>query len=504
MKKINLIIFLILYSCKPMDFNLSTWQKLVQSIWTEDKNHLPLKKAVGKEEIETNKVFYQQIWTESYETKFASLPTQGEVPDDKKPYSDFWYPEKFGGTNVPLGEGVSALAKYDLAFNNGQPLAQNWENQNHYTAPNDPTSGWAGHCNGFAAASQRHREPMNAVSMGSAVFTSQDIKALLAEINMSANYYFLGGDRCQSQSVPTVRNRTGDVTRMGTCEDTNPALFHLSLTNWIGIKKHTILFDEFSGEQVWNYPIYKFEMTESATLTSDKSKALQWVTGKKENNYLFNPEATQFAYIKMKITFANALSQIPSESSGRTLIPDSKSYEYILELNESGSIIGGEWVGQSQTLHPDFLWIAFEPFQSNGEKKFGNPHVDVKKVIELWAKSIGADPNNPPSDIKMPNLENSWGVFQSFTVRLDGNSQGSVFLGKPTKTEIARRNELAGPIDLYVKLNGVDLSVQKLDQNSNTIFEINPSVGLNRLTFTWKRNGTEVGKETSLRFVALP
>jgi hypothetical protein len=34
-----------------------------------------------------------------------------------------------------------------------------------------------------------------------------------------------------------------------------------------------------------------------------------------------------------------------------------KTYQYILEQDENGNVIGGEWVGNSKTDHPDFAWF---------------------------------------------------------------------------------------------------------------------------------------------------
>jgi hypothetical protein len=33
-----------------------------------------------------------------------------------------------------------------------------------------------------------------------------------------------------------------------------------------------------------------------------------------------------------------------------------KHYSYVLEADEFGKIIGGEWLGTSRTDHPDFAW----------------------------------------------------------------------------------------------------------------------------------------------------
>lgn len=34
-------------------------------------------------------------------------------------------------------------------------------------------------------------------------------------------------------------------------------------------------------------------------------------------------------------------------------------YDYVLEIDGAGQIIGGEWLGTSKDFHPDFLWYSF-------------------------------------------------------------------------------------------------------------------------------------------------
>jgi hypothetical protein len=68
------------------------------------------------------------------------------------------------------------------------------------------------------------------------------------------------------------------------------------------------------------------------------------------------------------------------------------NYHYVLELDDAGKILGGEWL-QGRGGHarygvseqPDFLWISTGP----NENSFGraNPHVSYAKVKELIEKS---------------------------------------------------------------------------------------------------------------------
>lgn len=75
--------------------------------------------------------------------------------------------------------------------------------------------------------------------------------------------------------------------------------------------------------------------------------------------YVFNSAATKFVSVKTDVDY---ISETSAETDGY-LTPHIDSYtrtdhyEYILELNASGAIIGGEWVGESKQSHPDFIWL---------------------------------------------------------------------------------------------------------------------------------------------------
>lgn len=57
-----------------------------------------------------------------------------------------------------------------------------------------------------------------------------------------------------------------------------------------------------------------------------------------------------------------------------------QEYHYILEIDKEGKVLGGEWVGESITAHPDFVWMAVKSVQAN-------PSLDPVKVRELVKKS---------------------------------------------------------------------------------------------------------------------
>ncbi len=103
------------------------------------------------------------------------------------------------------------------------------------------------------------------------------------------------------------------------------------------------------------------------------------------STYKFNSKAKSFRYVKTTVSW---IGESPSETDGNlgsTIDRYTKTdtYEYILELDADGKLIGGEWVGNSKSTHPDFLWLPTGLSESsrtaNGKIKWG----DVKKIYEL-------------------------------------------------------------------------------------------------------------------------
>ena len=87
------------------------------------------------------------------------------------------------------------------------------------------------------------------------------------------------------------------------------------------------------------------------------------------SNYPFNPEAKQWADVEISLDYV-----VESHASREPTGPQFSSYlrtdryHYILEMDEDGRIIGGEWInGRSAdgrgrfSEQPDFLWYPTGP-----------------------------------------------------------------------------------------------------------------------------------------------
>lgn len=92
--------------------------------------------------------------------------------------------------------------------------------------------------------------------------------------------------------------------------------------------------------------------------TSDFSLAIT-TGGAPPTTYQFNAKAVSFVYVKSEVDYiGEASSQTDGNLSDRIdQYTHTDRYEYVLELDDKGWVIGGEWVGASKQAHPDFLWL---------------------------------------------------------------------------------------------------------------------------------------------------
>ena len=473
-------------------------------------------------------IFYD-IWDEDFIKKFKRLPDSGVAR--QKPYTGHWYPHRHGGAaRIFPGKSQSALHKYDQAFPSREGAAAvNWERRYH----SGRGSNWTGHCNGFAGASQRHREPQFEVIRHGVRFTPADIKTLLTEVHLHVRTHILGGQRCRhvivenaistgggtscpagfrkimlsNGKVKCVKNppTRGASPHLSACEDVNAGTFHLALANWVGRREQTIVFDKEAYHQVWNYPLFKYHLEPESRFIS-KAEALRY-TRQRGNHYPFNNAATSFYYTKTRIGYAQVLQN--SESSDYPTFKESNEvYTYILEIDDFGDIVGGEWIGDSYHQHPDFLWIALEPQKSltaaaakqvmsgralqrylQGMGGRSNPYLDATMVNELWAESVGLEPSSTPPPLGLPERSTAWGQDPRFSVVLDGGTNGSVFLGKEVSLSLTLMEEQDSN-SVRVSLNNSAIEPATRG-NAELSFTLTPRPGINTLRLAFDNDPVE-------------
>jgi subtilisin-like proprotein convertase family protein len=262
----------------------------------------------------------------------------------------------------------------------------------------DGVETWWGLCHAWVPAAILEKEPQHAVTYNGVTFEVGDIKALLITQYDRASAFMLGG-RCNEKEVE--RDDEGRLTQPQ-CRDTNAGSFHVVLTNMLGRYKRSFAEDRTYDYEVWNQPMYDYQVLSQEPL--DAKAAMAALGQPDAESYTYNEDAVSFVKFRTKVRY---LSE-PHQSTTRPLVPDvenngsylgSDTYDYIVELDADGKIIGGEWMNYSQTSHPDFLWL---PIADRG----GNPHLAMDK-IQILLELATAEEQPGGGEDTLRNFENA-------------------------------------------------------------------------------------------------
>ncbi len=249
-----------------------------------------------------------------------------------------------------------------------------------------PVETWWGLCHAWAPASIVEAEPIYPVTKDGVTFYPADIKALILTVYDSSRSVLLGG-RCNEKDPERDENGRIIATQ---CRDTNAGSFHVVAANLLGRYSMSYLEDRTYDYEVWNQPILSFNVTQMEEISAAQANELMGIEGE---TYTFNDKAKAFRQVQATIKYITE-----SHQEERALIPElqnyvrTDNYEYILELDADGEIIGGEWLsGRAANSRfsrvsdqPDFLWATTGP---NTSWSRANPHVSYDKVKELLALS---------------------------------------------------------------------------------------------------------------------
>lgn len=216
---------------------------------------------------------------------------------------------------------------------------------------------WVGMCHAWAPAAILEPEPMRSVWLAGVEFKVQDIKALVTLVYDSTR---ARGVALRCELEPGLReafDRYGRPVREE-CRDTNAGTYHLLMTNYLGIRGESFVEDRVRGFEVWNQPMRGYTITKKVEVSAEEANRL---VGTEEGafTYRFNEQARQVVHVALE---ARYIGESPASQDGNLRAQIDRytgtdRYEYVLELDDSGRILGGEWVGDSKRNHPDFLWL---------------------------------------------------------------------------------------------------------------------------------------------------
>lgn len=229
---------------------------------------------------------------------------------------------------------LAALApseKFDLL--NGHYHYPLKEEVSKRASPKDPL--WWGICNGWSPASINHREPLPKTLSNpdgiSIPFGSSDIKAILS-------YYYAYYHKVSTTNQMGRRCMTG--IGPGCSNDLNPGAFHIVLANKLGLEKKSFVADVEGGRQVWNHAVIKYDTSIVKAMPAKSN----------------SPTGTvRRVQVKTILTFVFKIEEnswYPTNGT-ENHVNEVKNYEYTLELDQQGNILGGDWISKAR---PDFLW----------------------------------------------------------------------------------------------------------------------------------------------------
>ncbi len=360
------------------------------------------------------------VWKSRY------TPTATDVPL----WSDTYWPTAEGSINARwLGASTkSPLEKYDAAFNNAagcstMPAARcgdtakaqwdtyiacagpaaKWHTSNFQgmdqmydgvdsdadgkkdeCADHDGIAGWWGLCHAWAPAAILEPEPQHAVTLNGQTFEVADIKALIVGLYDNTEALMLGG-RCNAEKFNIGPNGERDTIDPD-CMDVNPGALHVILTNFLGLKDMALVMDRTASGEVWNQPIYGYEVTKQVDVTATRANACIGATG---TTYTRNSAAKKLVEVEIDVDYLVEGSASKSPLGMRDYLSQD-SYHYILEIGSYGKVIGGTYCTDSVENHPDFLWAPTGVSTTAGGRNPNISMTNVRKLIEASRAPITA------------------------------------------------------------------------------------------------------------------
>ena len=200
--------------------------------------------------------------------------------------------------------------------------------------------------------------------------------------------------------------------------------------------------------------------------------------GTTPTGYVYDTQAVSFVYYQTDVFYITESAQSTDGNLSSTIdrYTGKDSYEYILELDAAGKIIGGEWVGSSAKLHPDFVWLPLAVGQPSvaGDKV---QYADVKRLVDLSvadASSTGGGTGSAQtfSATGAPNKGDfpQYGPFHvtsgNLVATITGTGDADLYVKKgmaPTVTAwdcrpyvngSSEQCTITGPADVYVGVRG--------------------------------------------------
>lgn len=326
----------------------------------------------------------------------TDINKEKSVPTEARPFSSTYWPmiengilARWQGPSIP-----SPAEKYGSLFLTAdQSKSMNdWIQKNHGKDVPGVQS-WFGICQGWTASAIAELAPKKPITVRKVTrdgrtylqncttsttnctqFTPGDITGLLAEAYSAADARFIGY-RCDTSTLNFKYDGSGRITQPN-CRSNAGTLF-LTATNFIGKSGKAFAINAVNNDEVWNQPAYAYKILKYETKTATEAAKL---VDPAATSYTWNTQALGFRRVTMTLTWTVETS--PTVNTPPPVSSNSGTYDMILELDASGNVIGGEWIGTSKKDHPPFFWAPVAP----GSEVPGYQYANVRALLDASRK----------------------------------------------------------------------------------------------------------------------
>jgi subtilisin-like proprotein convertase family protein len=369
--------------------------------------------------------------------RFVDLPTSGE--STRKPFPSNWWPMRQGGAAQRWYQGeASPTEKYDLLVGatirdvsltlakknwKGEPVNANaqpetfrigpateWELRHHGRYGDTDPDSWWGHCNGWSSYVLNEDEPVREVwakmtsgrveecttdRSGCVLFRLGDINALGAELYWNDAARMLGR-RCEQETSEFQFDASGRINAVE-CRDGNAAAWHIVAANMLGAMQRPFIIDLNADFQVWNYPVYRFEIDQDDEVTVQEALAEVGAPAG-TTTWIYNDQAVRLRKIQMRAWIVSDSIPPSTQPAGGQLdrYTTIETYEYILELDAIGDIIGGEWIGANKTNHADFIWYSYSNDRTSSDDRYDSDNPNLRYSVFDQILTLAQRAPQPP------------------------------------------------------------------------------------------------------------
>jgi hypothetical protein len=335
---------------------------------------------------------------------FPALSYQEAAQADDIPWSGYWWPFEFGGlaTGRDYRGSPSPLEKYHLitaGVTTGDAI--NWYKDKYYKPD---AQHWEGLCPAFAAAAVQENYSILPSTHENIVFRVGDKKGLLT--------------LCNDKRI-LAKYASGR---------TSPVAFHEYLLSYIRDRKEAFIADLYLGnDQVWYFPIYRYEMTtRKSGQTEDVTTTIYYADDGVHPDYIGTQEIAE-------------------------------TYYYELYTGPGGEITGGRWTGDSVDDHPDRLvyLISTDSY---------NPYLDCEKIRAIArARDDHLEMPDNETSILLPGTHNLV-LLNEDVYKVQGDSGDWTFL------EFVRNPGSDEPINIEItNSKGVVLLQETLSEGESSV-----------------------------------